>query len=440
MKVLLRGNNNVKEIISSVPSKTESIAYRKMKYIIEQEVDANVLLFNSVTCELLLMNKEEYDDFWISEKAITGGYVCIDEKNEYENIKKFREKQRSIKENVDKFVIFTTSECNARCYYCFENGHRLKQSMQKNIALDVSKYVMKNCNGKIHLSWFGGEPLMNLEAIDVITNECLKKNRSFYSSMISNGFLVDDDIVNKMVNNWNLRWIQITIDGTEEVYNKTKNYLDVSSGISPYNKVIDNIKMMTNKGIYVLVSLRVNKCNGESLLELLQNLFLVFRGNKYLSVMCAAIHEKKQGEYMPRTQEEEQYVRHYQELLMRRAFEMGLYRPTLPKSIRVHHCNSDSGKELIILPNGKVGWCNNYMDDGYIGSIYSDSLDENVIKKFEKRYEEEPQCFYCAIYPQCTRNISCDGSTPKCTEGQRKVALTNIELAMLNEYNKVMEA
>ena len=426
MKVLLRGNDRIKEIISSVPSESKNITYRKVNYIVEKEIDDNVLLFNSVTCELLLINKKEYEDFWISKKAITDGYVCIDEKIEYENIKNYRERERCTKEELTKFVIFTTSECNARCYYCFENGHRLKQSMHKSIALDVSKYVMKNCSGKIHLSWFGGEPLMNIEAIDVITNECRMKNRSFYSSMISNGFLVDGDIVDKMVNDWNLRWIQITIDGTEEVYNKTKNYLNVSRDISPYNKVIDNIKLMTNKGIYVLVSLRVNMCNGESLLELLQNLSLVFRDNKYLSVVCAAIHEKKQGEYMPRTQEEERYVRHYQELLMHQAFEMGLYKPALPKSIRVHHCNSDSGKELIILPNGKVGWCNNYMDDGYIGSIYGGTLDETMIKKFEQRYDEEPQCFYCALYPQCTRNVSCDGSTPKCTEGQRKVVLTSI--------------
>ena len=59
--------------------------------------------------------------------------------------------------------------------------------------------------------------------------------------MISNGYLFDDTIIEKSVNDWNLNSVQVTLDGTEEVYNKIKSYI-CHDLISPFMRVIENIE------------------------------------------------------------------------------------------------------------------------------------------------------------------------------------------------------
>ena len=74
------------------------------------------------------------------------------------------------------------------------------------------------------------------------------------------------------------------------------------------------------------------------------------------------------------------------------------------------------------MPNGKIGWCNNYLDSGYIGDIFNRQYDVNVIKKLEERYEEQMECSFCVLFPQCTRLKACDGSSFVCTKEHRKIA------------------
>lgn len=42
--------------------------------------------------------------------------------------------------------------------------------------------------------------------------------------MTSNGYIFNDELVEKAKNEWKLKNIQITLDGTRDVYNKAKNY------------------------------------------------------------------------------------------------------------------------------------------------------------------------------------------------------------------------
>lgn len=393
-------------------------------YDIEIPLDDGKLLYNTFTCRLVKLTEDEYCGFIKND--------CLTE--EMSIVKKYRE-LHSVREPVSKFVIFTTSECNARCFYCFEKDHKLKKHMSKSIARDTAEYIEKLVdNRKVHLSWFGGEPLMNPEAIDEICSTLASHNIDYYSSMITNASLIDESILKRMTELWNLRWLQITIDGTETVYNATKKYVYIKGEESPYKQVIKNIRLLLEKKIFVLISLRVSCSNGESLIELLDEIEKEFGENRYLSVMCAAIHEKRQDIYEPRTIEEERYVRKHQLILMEKAFEKGLFKPSLPRKPRIFHCNSDNGRELIILPNGNVGWCNNYLDSGYIGDIYSCTFDKKMIQKFQERYSDLEECKNCQLYPQCTRLKACEGSVPVCTLEQRKVTLRSLELAMKKSY------
>lgn len=71
----------------------------------------------------------------------------------------------------------------------------------------------------MRLAWFGGEPLYNAQVIDLICNDLVERGIGYESSMISNGFLFDEKLIKRAAELWRLRQIQITLDGTEGVYN-----------------------------------------------------------------------------------------------------------------------------------------------------------------------------------------------------------------------------
>ena len=92
--------------------------------------------------------------------------------------------------------------------------------MDRETADRVISYIKEHCGGQqVKLSWFGGEPLVNHKVIDQICNGLRNDGIPYESRMISNAYLFDDTIVAKAADLWNLKNIQITLDGTEVVYN-----------------------------------------------------------------------------------------------------------------------------------------------------------------------------------------------------------------------------
>ena len=114
------------------------------------------------------------------------------------------------------FTVFTTTGCNARCPYCYEHGIDAI-SMNNKVAIDTAKYIniSRMPNTKIHLKWFGGEPLLNGDAINTICEYLINANVDFFSSITSNGYLFDKYTNEEIIEKWHLKRVQITLDGTK---------------------------------------------------------------------------------------------------------------------------------------------------------------------------------------------------------------------------------
>ena len=121
-----------------------------------------------------------------------------------------------LKECYD-FIMFPTTTCNARCFYCYENPMK-KMPMTIDMAERVARYIMKKApdkNRTVGLRWFGGEPLFNMKVIDYICEGLTENGIYFNSYFTTNGYLFDDDVIQKAIEIWHCVSCQITIDGTE---------------------------------------------------------------------------------------------------------------------------------------------------------------------------------------------------------------------------------
>ena len=73
--------------------------------------------------------------------------------------------------------------------------------MTEESAERTVRYILETRKpGKtVHISWFGGEPLLGEKIIDLICRRLSEEGIEFYSTMTTNGSLITDEVVHWMI-------------------------------------------------------------------------------------------------------------------------------------------------------------------------------------------------------------------------------------------------
>ncbi|MDD6155792.1 MAG: radical SAM protein [Lachnospiraceae bacterium] len=212
------------------------------------KTEKRVVLYNTFSKAILELDIEEYErfkngDYGSEEIAlIDNGIIVSDDYDECEFLKYIHYRTR-FSSDVMTLTIAPTLDCNFDCPYCFENKRKGQMTEKVRIAIvDFIKNKVQNGVKKIDLTWYGGEPLLQVDCIKTIyqgVSETLCKNGAeLRQFLITNGFLLSGDTVD-VLEECGIRHIQITIDGKEEDHNK-RRYL--RGGKGTYDTIISNIK------------------------------------------------------------------------------------------------------------------------------------------------------------------------------------------------------
>ena len=110
------------------------------------------------------------------------------------------------------------------------------------------------------------------------------------------------------------------------------------------------------------------------------------------------------------------------------------FREPLRHRFRVNACAGDSGKITAIMPDGRLGLCAASRDDGIWGSIYSDEVDEEVLRQWKERKPAEEVCKGCVVYPQCLRLKKCPNWDRKCSPIERATREEKLRRTVLGAY------
>lgn len=297
--------------------------------------------------------------------------------------------------NYNKYLILTTLQCNARCQYCYERGMPSIQ-MTKETAISLTEYIIKSkTKVNAQLSWYGGEPLLNSEVIDIVTNRLSEEGIQFTSGMTTNGYLFDEKLIEKAVLKWKLQGVQITLDGTNEVYNSTKRYVGIND--NPYLRVLQNIRLLLNAGIKVLIRLNLSINNADNLLLLSEELSQTFGKEELLKVVLRILYEyDDDSPYLVK----ESLLKSFDKILGNLVYN-GLYKNTLPKILNQNGCIAENEHCIIIFPNGKLGRCTHYFSNGVIGDIWHGITDKDMVESFKVREKINGKCNKCLFKPDC---------------------------------------
>ena len=432
MKQLKPGNQAVSALCGK--QKKENRDYRLTSHCIRTACEEGILLYHTLTGELLLLADEEElrrrEDDLISDWFLVP--ESYDENRYADEIRTIYRMLRPHGSAKTTFTILTTTDCNARCYYCYEMGIR-RIPMTEETAYAAADYIIQVSHGeKVKLCWFGGEPLYNRAAIDRICETLEQNGVVFESSMISNGYYLDKDTVKDAVAKWHLKKVQITIDGTEEVYNRTKAYIDKDN--NPYERVMNNIREALDAGIYVNIRLNMDAGNAADLLNLTDDLIERFQSRENLGVYIAIIHEfaGKIHEYQKQEQKESDYFAIREKLRQGGLLRM---RKELPSGPRLFSCIADDDASETILPDGRVGRCEHFNENMITGSIWNEERDPIVTRRW-KEMLSVPECRHCALYPRCNRLRMCEWNKDGCDDLARQIDIMIIREQMLKAYEE----
>lgn len=451
MKRIYEQTNVVNRILTK-QKVDNSKNYRLMHYTTECGVDGGFLLLNTLTYELLFFTNEEKCLFenpdlknTIVQYLIEQYFLVpedFDDKEFSGNIINTRLQIQSIYANVPYsfFVILTTTGCNARCFYCFEQGAKVS-NMTEQTAHDVADFIERKGEKKVRIQWFGGEPLVNSKAIDIISKDLKDKNINFTSKMVTNAYLLDEDVIKKAVDLWKLDFLQITLDGTEEVYNRIKNYVykDVSS---PYKRVLKNIENALDAGIQVCIRLNMDEHNAEDLFDLSKMLVEKFHTYKNCYIYVVRLFE----EGCTKIKNREVSERHKlieNSIKLQNFIDANMPKPDideLPKSFSTpNKCMASNDNSVMIVPDGHLGKCEHFVDSDFFGSIYSDEYDLKIIAKYKERKIVSPDCETCKYRSLCLPLKCCTGVPNHCDDADKNAVTVRLNSKLRNIYNKFLE-
>ena len=155
----------------------------------------------------------------IFPELLRGRFFIPQEENELDHLKN---RYEFYKKN-DPFLvtITTTLDCNLGCYYCYEDKSKKYLSLEgcDRIIDWIIKQIKLHGHKKLYTDWYGGEPMLNINAINYFSSEIIKycdsNNIGYSSSMISNGTEWPKNAKEFVINN-RIKHIQFSLDGPRE--------------------------------------------------------------------------------------------------------------------------------------------------------------------------------------------------------------------------------
>ena len=274
-----------------------------MHYVLAEPVKAGVLVFHTLTRALLLLTPEEYAAPDTLPELRDSWFRVPQEMKD----QKYADHVRLFRRRCTK------SPAHYQLRYFYHNGlqrpvllllrdGRSRIPMSTETAHKAADYIATHCGGeKVGIQWFGGEPLFNKAVIDIICNDLTAKGVEYHSTMISNGYLFDDATVKQAVELWKLKRIQITLDGTEDMYNRSKAFI-YKNGPSPYQVVLTNIERLLDAGVAVAIRLNMDNHNAENLMLLADELHVRFAGRRTCSLSTVSTLFEFSGNQSARVQ------------------------------------------------------------------------------------------------------------------------------------------
>ena len=190
-----------------------------------------------------------------------------------------------------QLIVLPTEQCNFRCTYCYED-FEIGQ-MKPDTVEAIKKLLTKRLPnlGSLHLSWFGGEPLMAKQIVTEINafaqTGAAEHGVLFRSAMTTNAFGLDRATFDTMLG-LEVRDYQISIDGDEDEHDQTRKLV---SGKGSFKRIWNNLLALrsSEETFKITLRLHVHQKNIDSLHRLLPRLQAEFGADPRFTIFLKGV-------------------------------------------------------------------------------------------------------------------------------------------------------
>lgn len=347
---------------------------------------------------------EEEFDIWVKNRVVIDENT--DEFQVYLETYDFLDSFLSQRKKIDRYNILTSTGCNARCYYCFEEGYYPKaEHMSIDTADKVAQYIIKTAdtNKKIYLRWFGGEPLINTKVIDYISLRLQEAGIDFYSTISTNGLLCNKKFIESAKGLWRISKVRITLDGWEEEHNRRKKFIGTQNAFSIILKNIDDI---VQAGIIMIVRLSVDSTNYLSLLKLTQYLIDKYKGKSNFKIYAHCLHDDLSEKTFKNDPDKFQTVNESRDKLTQMIMDAHMYdyERLQPDGFRMYLCAAQDPTKISITPSGGICRCECLSNDKVTWEKVNSPIDNQEIYDYWHKNINtcRAKCKNCFMLPLCT--------------------------------------
>ena len=318
-------------------------------------------------------------------------------------------------------IIFPTEQCNLRCVYCYQdfNDTELTEEHYDLLYKEINRKIEDENKEIISISWFGGEPLLKADDIIKFNSRIKKltceKNIEFYTSMTTNGVLLDIDLLEKLCNCGVYRF-QITLDGF--LHDSQRVF---PNGDGSFDKIFKNIMNMLESNLDFQLMLRIN-IPDKNFDFLFYNLFKKYADDKRLQILIRAVaqlsEEKIDLPLLERGISEKNILNQHEVYLKSLGYNLFDEEDGLFSDV----CYASKKDNFTIRADGKIGKCTVLLDKEFndIGSINlknmileinkhkNDLWSESLLSLKCKNCKKIMKCFNRSCPAVKIKNQNCD--------------------------------
>ncbi len=325
--------------------------------------------------------------------------------------------QQHYRTDALELILMASEDCNFRCTYCYEDFAR--GTMIPEVRQGIKNLVRRRIKklNRLHISWFGGEPLYGWEAVEDLAPFFVEiadeHDVPFSCNMTTNGYLLTPEVAEKLFA-WRIRNFQITLDGLPEHHDHARVGRD---GSPTFERIFSNLVSLAKREEAFHVALRVNfdQVNAKGLPDFVDRLSLSFKDDPRFSLLLRAVGkwggpndaqlDVCGGDESARIQRD----------ILEQARRQGLHFGSLKDAARLgsQACYAARPFNYLIGATGKIMKCTIILDkDDYnvVGRISPDGdleIDGDRMALWtEPAYEQDSQCRKCVVLPSC-QGIHC---------------------------------
>jgi uncharacterized protein len=170
-----------------------------------------------------------------------------------------------------KLTLFLNHRCNLRCSYCY-TGEKFHRPMPAEVARRAVDFGLREADrGFLLLSFFGGEPLLEVEHLEEIVgyaeDAAARAGKRLFLSVATNGTLLDDRRLRLLKERRFL--VQVSLDGCAAAQDATRRY---RNGRSSYGRIATHVSRLIAEGFSLRVIAVIDPANAAYLGESFEHL------------------------------------------------------------------------------------------------------------------------------------------------------------------------